>query len=47
LSFHLIAIVGVTYAYIAVSLLMKGNMQLALVFTGFAISNIGLALAAR
>jgi len=26
---------------------MKGNMQLALVFTGFAISNIGLALAAR
>jgi len=47
LSFHLIAIVGVTYAYIAGSLFIKGNIQLALVFTGFAISNIGLAWAAR
>ena len=42
MSSWLIAIVGVMYAFVAAELAYKGNWWQALVFFGYAVSNIGL-----
>lgn len=47
MSGTLIAIVGVVYAYIALEQMMKGNPAMAIVFAGYAFSNIGLYLGAK
>lgn len=43
----LIIVTGVIYAYIAVEQLLKGNSQMAIVYSGYAFSNVGLYLLAR
>lgn len=47
MSFWLIATVGVAYAYVAVEQGLRGNMGMCIAYTGYAFSNIGLALLAR
>jgi hypothetical protein len=47
MSSTLIAAVGVIYAYIAFEQMMKGNASMAVVFSGYAFSNIGLYLGAK
>ena len=47
MSSTLIAFVGVVYAYIAFEQAMKGNPSMAVVFAGYAFSNIGLYLGAK
>ncbi len=47
MSSWLIALVGVVYAYIALEQYLKGNSAMAITFGGYAVSNIGLYLAAR
>lgn len=43
----LIIVTGLIYAYIAVEQLLKGNSQMAIVYSGYAFSNVGLYLLAR
>lgn len=43
----LIIVTGGIYAYIAVEQLLKGNSQMAIVYSGYAFSNVGLYLLAR
>lgn len=43
----LILFVGVVYLAISIDLLVKGNGGLALAFGGYALSNVGLYLAAK
>jgi hypothetical protein len=47
MSSTLIAVVGVIYGYIAFEQMMKGNPSMAIVFAGYAFSNIGLYLGAK
>jgi hypothetical protein len=42
LSAFLIAAVGIVYAAIAVGAAFKGNWPIAIVFGGYALSNVGL-----
>lgn len=42
MSAWLVALVGVIYAGISVDLVLKGNYWLAVVFFGYALSNVGL-----
>jgi len=44
MSAWLIALVGAIYAYIAVEQLLKGNPYMAIVYAGYAFSNVGLYL---
>jgi hypothetical protein len=46
-SAWLIALVGVVYAYIAVEQFVRGDVRTAVVFAGYAFSNVGLYLLAR
>ncbi len=43
----LIVLVGVIYAYIAAESVSKGDTSLAIIFAGYAFSNVGLWMAAR
>ena len=43
----LIILTGLIYGYIAVEQLLKGNSHMAIVYSGYAFSNIGLYLLAR
>jgi len=43
----LIIITGLIYAYIAIEQALKGNSYMAIVYSGYAFSNIGLYLLAR
>lgn len=43
----LIIITGVIYGYIAAEQALKGNSHMAIVYAGYAFSNIGLYLLAR
>jgi len=47
MSAWLIALTGVIYAYIAVEQFMKGNPNMAIVYAGYASSNVGLYLLAK
>jgi hypothetical protein len=47
LSAWLIALTGLIYAYIAVEQFMKGNPNMAIVYAGYASSNVGLYLLAK
>lgn len=47
MSGPLILIVGAIYAWIAVDLMTSGKSGLALAFAGYAVSNVGLWVAAR
>jgi hypothetical protein len=47
MSAWLIALVGFIYAYIAADSIRIGHTSLAIVFAGYAFSNIGLWMAAR
>jgi len=47
LSAPLIIITGLIYAYIAGEQALKGNMYMAIVYTGYAFSNVGLYLLAK
>lgn len=42
MSANLIIITGLIYAYIAVEQGLKGNHAMAVVYTGYAFSNVGL-----
>lgn len=43
----LIALTGAIYAYIAFEQGLKGNAQMAVVYSGYAFSNVGLWMIAR
>ena len=47
MSANLIALVGLTYAFIAANLYLSGKPGLALAFAGYAVSNVGLYFEAR
>jgi len=47
MSSWLIIVTGVIYAYISVEQALKGNSQIAIVYAGYAFSNVGLYLLAR
>jgi hypothetical protein len=47
MSGYLIIITGLIYAYVAAEQLSKGNVSLAIVYSGYAFSNIGLFLAIK
>lgn len=42
MSANLIIITGLIYAYIAVEQALKGNTAMAVVYSGYAFSNVGL-----
>ena len=44
MSTWLIAFVGAIYAFIAVEQLLRGNVYMAIVFSGYSFSNVGLYL---
>jgi hypothetical protein len=44
MSAWLIAFVGAIYAFIAVDQLLRGNVYMAIVFSGYSFSNVGLYL---
>jgi hypothetical protein len=46
MSSWLIIVTGVIYGYIAVEQGLKGNMPMAVVYTGYAFSNVGLYILA-
>jgi len=46
-SSWLIIVTGLIYAYIGIEQAFKGNMPMAVVYTGYAFSNVGLYLMAR
>ena len=43
----LMLFIGAVYLYIAIELLVKGNHGMALAFGAYALSNVGLYIAAR
>jgi predicted GNAT superfamily acetyltransferase len=43
----LIILTGLIYGYIAVEQMLKGNSHMAIVYSGYAFSNVGLYLLAR
>lgn len=47
MSAFLIALTGLIYAYVAAEQFMVGNNMLAIVYAGYAFSNIGLYYLAR
>jgi hypothetical protein len=47
MSAWLIALTGLIYAGVAVEQGLKGNLQMAIVYSGYAFSNIGLYLLAK
>jgi len=47
MSGWLIAITGLIYAYVAIEQGIKGNVGLAIAYTGYAFANIGLYLLAK
>lgn len=47
MSSWLIAMTGLVYAYVAIEQGLKGNIGLAIAYTGYAFSNIGLYLLAK
>lgn len=47
MSGWLIALTGLAYAWVAFEQFRKGNVNLAIVYTGYAFSNIGLYLLAK
>lgn len=47
MSGWLVILTGVIYAYVAVEQGVKGNTAMAVVYSGYAFSNIGLWLAVR
>jgi len=47
MSGWLIAMTGLVYAYVAIEQGIKGNIGLAIAYTGYAFSNIGLYLLAK
>lgn len=47
MSGWLIALTGLAYAYVAFEQGAKGNTNLAIVYTGYAFSNVGLYLLAK
>ena len=47
MSMWLIIIIGFVYTAVAIDLYTKGNVPLAIAFTGYAFSHIGLAWAAK
>lgn len=47
MSGWLIAITGLIYAYVAIEQGFKGNVGLAIAYTGYAFANIGLYLLAK
>ena len=47
MSAWLIAIIGVVYFAIAVDLLIKGNIGLAISFLGYSLGNVGLYIVAK
>ena len=47
MSAWLIALTGLIYAYIAGEQFMKGNPHMAIVYAGYAASNVGLYLLAK
>lgn len=47
MSSWLIALTGLIYAGVAVEQGFKGNVQMAIVYSGYAFSNIGLYLLAK
>lgn len=46
MSGWLIALTGVIYGYVAVEQTMRGNLGMAIAYSGYAFSNIGLYLLA-
>jgi hypothetical protein len=47
MSAWLIILTGAIYAYVALEQGMKGNIGMAIIYAGYAFSNIGLFLLAR
>lgn len=47
MSGWLIAITGLIYAYVAMEQGLKGNIGLAIAYTGYAFANIGLYILAK
>jgi hypothetical protein len=47
MSAPLIIVTGLIYAYVAIEQAIKGNVQMAIVYSGYAFSNIGLYLLAK
>jgi hypothetical protein len=47
MSSWLIIVTGAIYAYIGIEQIVKGNLPMAVVYTGYAFSNIGLYLMAK
>lgn len=47
MSAWLIIVTGLIYAYVAFEQLTKGNASMAVVYSGYAFSNIGLYLLAK
>jgi hypothetical protein len=47
MSSWLIIVTGLIYAYIAGEQAFKGNMPMAMVYTGYAFSNVGLYIMAK
>jgi hypothetical protein len=47
MSAWLIVLVGAIYAYIAAEQLYRGNIHMAIVYGGYAFSNVGLYLLTR
>jgi alcohol dehydrogenase class IV len=47
MSAWLIVLTGAIYAYIAAEQLYRGNMHMAMVYGGYAFSNVGLYLLAK
>ena len=46
MSAWLIIVTGLIYAYIAIEQAFKGNMAMAVVYSGYAFSNVGLYILA-
>jgi len=46
MSGWLIIATGIAYAWVAVEQAMKGNLQMTIVYSGYAFSNVGLYLMA-
>jgi hypothetical protein len=47
MSSWLIIVTGLIYAYIGLEQALKGNMPMAVVYTGYAFSNVGLYIMAK
>ena len=42
MSAQLIAIIGIVYLYVAVSLILKGQVGMGIAFLGYSLGNVGL-----